>query len=265
MLARTLDRSVVGAELGARIAPRPMIEARDREACGGCGWTSDSHRGRARRWLSSTVCAPCWPVIGLSRLSKLEPTRAAEPVLPAPSRRTDPCRCEEAGPLRPARSSRHRPRTRQLAATTARAGKPSTSASMTPPVLAYVESACRRDRGDIDRVSRHAPWPGSPQRGVTHRTGHDRQRRSLQAHTPGRRWCADHDIRHLRTRPYRPRTNGKAERFIQTMLREWAYAATYQSSHQRALALAPWLDYYNRRRPHSALGHKAPADRLRSA
>ena len=78
-------------------------------------------------------------------------------------------------------------------------------------------------------------------------------------------WCADHDLRHLRTRPYRPRTNGKAERFIQTMLREWAYAATYQSSQQRTIALAPWLDYYNDQRPHSALGHKSPADRLRSA
>lgn len=77
-------------------------------------------------------------------------------------------------------------------------------------------------------------------------------------------WCADHDIRHLRTRPYRPRTNGKAERFIQTMLREWAYAATYQSSDQRIVALHPWLDYYNHRRPHGALGHKSPADRLRS-
>jgi transposase len=71
-------------------------------------------------------------------------------------------------------------------------------------------------------------------------------------------WCADHDVRHLRTRPYRPRTNGKAERFIQTMLREWAYAATYQSSDQRAIALTPWLSYYNNRRPHSALGHKTP-------
>jgi transposase InsO family protein len=72
-------------------------------------------------------------------------------------------------------------------------------------------------------------------------------------------WCADHDLRHLRTRPYRPRTNGKAERFIQTMLREWAYAASYQSSTHRADALPAWLAYYNGRRPHSALGHKTPA------
>jgi transposase InsO family protein len=75
-------------------------------------------------------------------------------------------------------------------------------------------------------------------------------------------WCADHDIRHLRTRPYRPRTNGKAERFIQTMLREWAYAITYQSSAHRADVLATWLSYYNNRRPHSALSHKPPASRL---
>jgi transposase InsO family protein len=78
-------------------------------------------------------------------------------------------------------------------------------------------------------------------------------------------WCADHDLRHLRTRPYRPRTNGKAERFIQTMLREWAYAAAYQSSAHRADVLATWLEYYNRRRPHSALGHKPPASRLTTA
>ena len=72
-------------------------------------------------------------------------------------------------------------------------------------------------------------------------------------------WCADHDIRHIRTRPYRPRTNGKAERFIQTMLREWSYAATYQSSDHRTQALPAWLNYYNNHRPHSALGHKPPA------
>jgi len=75
-------------------------------------------------------------------------------------------------------------------------------------------------------------------------------------------WCADHDIRHLRTRPYRPRANGKAERFIQTMLREWAYAATYQSSIHRRNVLPAWLDYYNNKRPHSALGHKPPITRI---
>jgi transposase InsO family protein len=78
-------------------------------------------------------------------------------------------------------------------------------------------------------------------------------------------WAAELDRRgleHIRTRPYRPRTNGKAERFIQTMLREWAYAATYRSSDHRHRALGPWVDYYNHQRPHSALGHNTPASRL---
>jgi transposase InsO family protein len=69
-------------------------------------------------------------------------------------------------------------------------------------------------------------------------------------------------IRHLRTQPYRPRTNGKAERFIQTLQREWAYAIAYESSWQRRRALLPWLRYYNNRRPHSALGHKTPVSQL---
>jgi transposase InsO family protein len=69
----------------------------------------------------------------------------------------------------------------------------------------------------------------------------------------------DLGIRHHRTQPYRPRTNGKAERFIQTLQREWAYAAAYDSSWHRRRALLPWLEYYNCRRPHSALSHKPPA------
>ena len=76
---------------------------------------------------------------------------------------------------------------------------------------------------------------------------------------------AELHIKHLRTRPYRPRTNGKAERFIKTLQAEWAYAASYQNHHHRAQALAPWLEYYNKRRPHSALGHKPPASRLTQA
>jgi transposase InsO family protein len=77
--------------------------------------------------------------------------------------------------------------------------------------------------------------------------------------------CTRHRIRHLRTRPYRPRTNGKAERFIQTLQREWAYAVRYETSEHRTLALGPWTEYYNRRRPHSALGHRAPNTRLPAA
>jgi transposase InsO family protein len=75
-------------------------------------------------------------------------------------------------------------------------------------------------------------------------------------------WCAHHNIKHIRTRPGRPQTNGKAERFIQTMLREWAYAAVYRNSRHREQALEPWLRYYNHRRHHSALGHKTPISQL---
>jgi transposase InsO family protein len=77
--------------------------------------------------------------------------------------------------------------------------------------------------------------------------------------------CTRHRIRHLRTRPYRPRTNGKAERFIQTLLREWAYAVRYETSRHRTLALGPWIEYYNHQRPHGALSHKPPATRLPAA
>jgi transposase InsO family protein len=73
---------------------------------------------------------------------------------------------------------------------------------------------------------------------------------------------ADKAITHKRTRPYTPRTNGKAERFIQTSLREWAYAAPFESSAERAAAMPTWLCEYNRNRPHSALKGKPPITRL---
>ena len=69
-------------------------------------------------------------------------------------------------------------------------------------------------------------------------------------------------IRHLRTKPYRPRTNGKVERFHQTMAREWAYGLVYRSHRERAQALPHWLDHYNRGRPHSSLGGRPPISRV---
>jgi len=69
-------------------------------------------------------------------------------------------------------------------------------------------------------------------------------------------------LRHLRTRPYSPQTNGKAERFIRTALTEWAYVQPYRTSLARASALTDFLRYYNRARPHSALGYRTPAQRL---
>jgi transposase InsO family protein len=74
--------------------------------------------------------------------------------------------------------------------------------------------------------------------------------------------CQELGIRHLFTQPYRPRTNGKAERFIQTLQNRWAYGAIYANSAERTAALPGWLNHYNFRRGHGSLGHKAPAARL---
>lgn len=84
----------------------------------------------------------------------------------------------------------------------------------------------------------------------------------------GYRWhgfaqaLGEHGIRHVRTRPYRPRTNGKAERFIQTLLREWAYERPYKTSRHRRRRLPGWLRHYNERRGHGSLGDKPPISRL---
>ena len=71
-----------------------------------------------------------------------------------------------------------------------------------------------------------------------------------------------HDVAHERTRPYTPKTNGKAERFIQSSIREWAYASPFNTSAERKDAMHPWLHHYNTKRPHSALAGKPPVTRL---
>jgi len=70
------------------------------------------------------------------------------------------------------------------------------------------------------------------------------------------------EARHVTTRPYTPRTNGKAERFIQTSIKEWAYCQAYEDSDERKEHLKPWTDYYNQKRPHTALKYKPPISRL---
>ena len=77
-----------------------------------------------------------------------------------------------------------------------------------------------------------------------------------------RELLAHHSIRHLTTEPYRPRTNGKVERFHQTMAREWAYGLSYRSHRKRNQALPHWLEHYNTRRPHSSLGGRPPISRV---
>jgi transposase InsO family protein len=77
-----------------------------------------------------------------------------------------------------------------------------------------------------------------------------------------RKACSDLGIKHIRTKPYTPKTNGKAERFIQTALREWAYAQAYDTSNQRADELPIWLHRYNWHRPHGGIKYKTPISRL---
>lgn len=74
--------------------------------------------------------------------------------------------------------------------------------------------------------------------------------------------CQELGVRHIRTRPYTPKTNGKVERFVQTSLREWAYARAYQTSEERRAALEPFIHSYNWHRPHSALRHQPPMSRI---
>jgi len=77
-----------------------------------------------------------------------------------------------------------------------------------------------------------------------------------------RELLATNEVRHLTTKPYRPQTNGKVERFHQTMAREWAYGLRYRSSRHRAQALPHWLEHYNTRRPHSSIGNRPPISRV---
>src|SRR3982751_3768100 len=84
----------------------------------------------------------------------------------------------------------------------------------------------------------------------------------LTARVPFRKACRWLGITTKRTRPYRPQTNGKAERMIQTLLRKWAYATTYPTSNHRRATLAAWLQLYNEERPHASLHKQTPVSRL---
>ena len=90
----------------------------------------------------------------------------------------------------------------------------------------------------------------------------DESARSAYRSRAFQRLCRRLGLVHHRTRPYTPRTNGKAERFIQTALREWAYARAYETSEQRGQYLSAWLHQYNWHRPHGALDYRPPISRL---
>ena len=101
---------------------------------------------------------------------------------------------------------------------------------------------------EAGRASDQARSPAGAQTTVTDRLVREQRRR--------------HQITHLTTKPYRPRTNGKVERFHQTMAREWAYGLVYQSHRERATALPHWLHHYNHQRPHSSLKGRPPISRV---
>jgi transposase InsO family protein len=117
-----------------------------------------------------------------------------------------------------------------------------------PTAVGFLERAVQFYAGYDVKVQRVMTDNGSPYISHVHATA-----------------CRDLGLRHLRTRPYRPRTNGKAERFIQTLQGEWAYGRVYQTSAERTAALKPWLTHYNFKRPHGALSHKPPSSRLTNA
>ncbi|MGZ6639685.1 MAG: integrase core domain-containing protein [Solirubrobacteraceae bacterium] len=189
-------------------------------------------------------------------------TRAVESLSAATAGRACPRRREEARPDRQAGPPDHRPRQRRW----------SPPAGLSPrlgvrPRLRRRCDPARLRRSPRRREGDHGGRLPAPRRRSLRRLRHpgraadDRQRRRYRA-TIHALACKALGIKHLRTRPYRPRTNGKAERFIRTMLGGWAYGAIYQDSHERRRALAGWLDFYNRQRPHRSLGRQTPLERL---
>lgn len=126
--------------------------------------------------------------------------------------------------------------------------------------LAYVE-VLSDERGQTAAgfLRRAVEWFGSM--GITVERVMSDNGSCYRSHVHARA-CRELGLRHLFTQPYRPRTNGKAERFIQTLQNRWAYGAIYANSAERAAALPGWLTHYNFTRRHGSLGHKTPAARL---
>ena len=204
--------------------------------------------------------------IGLGKLSRLEPLEPAEPL-----------RAQRPGELvhidvkklgRIGRGAGHRVNGRRAAQ---REHAPEGRVGRRLGVRARLRSTTRPGSPTSRCSTTRRPRPRSASSAAPSRTsppsasassGDDRQRLRLPLHRSTRSPASTLGIKHLRTRPYRPRTNGKAERFIRTLLGGWAYGAIYRNADERSRALAGWIDFYNRRRPHGSLSRQAPLERL---
>ena len=174
------------------------------------------------------------------------------------ARRDDPHRHQEARPLRQGRPPHHRRSHRQR--------QPRHRLGVCPCLhrrrLAHrlLPDHARREEGERRRLpeGRLGLLPQPRRHG---RPGDDRQRLCYRSYD-FRDACRDLGLKHIRTKPYTPKTNGKAERFIQTALREWAYAQAYPTSERRAAELPFWLHRYNWHRPHGGIKSQTPISRL---
>ncbi len=139
-----------------------------------------------------------------------------------------------------------------------RSSAPGRVANRTPAERVEVIVKLRRLRMTAAEIAETLAMPLSTVSGILTRLGIGRLGYRSAVHAL---CCRTLGIRHPRTRPYRPQTHGKAERFIRTLPASWAYGAIYQSSRERTAALDGWLWHYNHRRRHSALGHQPPVSR----
>ena len=211
--------------------------------------------------------ATVWKVLARARpLAPAAPTRGAgQPLRVAVPRRSAAHGRLHATRASAARASRHRrplATRRQLDAPETRVGYDYAHAIVDDHSrLAYVE---------LHDDEKAATVTGFVERALAFFAGHGITARRLMTDNAFtyvknrslRELLAERGIRHLTTQPYRPRTNGKVERFHQTMGREWAHGRSYPSSAHRASLLADWLEHYNHRRPHSAIGNRPPISRV---
>jgi transposase InsO family protein len=129
----------------------------------------------------------------------------------------------------------------------------------TPPWSCTLPRPAPRASGFTERVIQAYAEQGTPIQRVLTDNGTGYRSRAFAA------LLRDHGIRHIRTRPYTPRTNGKAEAFIRILQREWAYAYIYPSSSHRARALTGWTRWYNNHRPHGGIDGHPPTSRISHA